>query len=78
MSISLSNLIDTLSEKRYQKNMIIVRVILNMKRFWEFLVDSCLNCEKHEIKFNEKLKDKLENAFEFYRGDINKFVLQLH
>ena len=79
----ISNLIDNLTEKLYQKNVTLANVFLIMVKLKIILLlCTCIKCEKYKFELEEKLNDKIYNSeilrtYRFCDWDLNKFLLLL-
>ena len=75
MSISLSSLVDNLSEKLHSDKCQDCKSELDYKSVKDNqLISQCLACKRNYKK--EPIK-KFANAYEFCNGGINKFILLL-
>ena len=79
MSISLSNLVNNLSEGVHNDKCANCKSCLDyMTTKDELLIFRCFSCKKnYEKAFNKELIQRFENIYEFCNGDLNKFILSL-
>ena len=88
MSLSLSKLVDNLSEGIHnnkcsdcESNLDYIKVTAKpsfLKRKNEKLLLKCFNCDSYyKKKFNKDLIKKFKNAYSFCNNDLNKFILLL-
>ena len=79
MSTSLSNLVSNLSEGLHNDRYIDCKSCLDyMTTKDEQLIFRCFRCKKkYEKSFNKELIQRFVNTYEFYNGDLNKFILFL-
>ena len=79
MSTSLSNLVSNLSEGLHNDMCIACKSSLDyMATKDEQLIFRCLRCKKnYEKKINKELSQSFANIYEFFNGDLNKFILLL-
>ena len=79
MSTSLSNLVKNLSEGVHNDKCINCKSCLDyMTTKDEQLIFRCFRCKKNSEKdFNKELIQRFVNMYEFYNGDLNKFILLL-
>ena len=79
MATSLSNLVDNPTEGIHKGKWKYFDCFLEYESVKDYLIKyKCLSCNKnHSNKFDEELKKKFRNTFEFSNNDINKFILLL-
>ena len=79
MSTSLSNLVSNLSEGLHNDRCIDSTSCLDyMTTKDKQLIFSCFRRKKnYEKDFNKELIQRFANIYEFYNGDLNKFILFL-
>ena len=79
MSTSLSNLVINLSEGLHNDRCIDCKSCLDyMTTKDEQLIFRCFRCKKnYEKNFNKELIQRFANTYEFFNGDLNKFILLL-
>ena len=79
MSTSLSNLVSNLSEGLHNDRCIDSTSCLEyMTTKDKQLIFSCFRRKKnYEKDFNKELIQRFANIYEFYNGDLNKFILFL-
>ena len=79
MSTSLSKLANNLSEGLHSNRCVDCKSCLDyMKTKDEKLIFRCFSCKKnYEKDFNKELIERFANIYEFYNGDLNKFILLL-
>ena len=79
MLTSLSKLIDNLSEDLHNDKCKDCKSYLDyMTTKDEKLIFRCFSCKKnYEKNFNKDLIQRIANTYEFYNGDLNKFILLL-
>ena len=80
MSSPLSNLVDNLSDGLHNIKCTDCKSYLEYisTKKDELLIFNCLKCSKnHKTHFNKELINKFANTYEFFNGDINKFILLL-
>ena len=79
MSTSLSNLVSNLSEGLHNDRCIDSKSCLEyMTTKDKQLIFSCFRRKKnYEKDFNKELIQRFANIYEFYNGDLNKFILFL-
>ena len=79
MSTSLSKLADNLSEGLHNNRFVDCKSCLDyIKTKNEKLIFRCFSCKKnYEKYFNKELIERFANIYEFYNGDLNKFILLL-
>ena len=79
MAISLSNLVDNLTEGINKIRCRDCNCFLESQRVKDNLIKyKCLSCNKnYSNKIDEKLKKRFKNTFKFSNNDINKFILLL-
>ena len=79
MSMSLSKLIDNLSEGLHNNKCLDCKSCLDyIKTKNEKLIFKCFNCKQnYEKDFNKELIKRLASAYEFCNKNLNKFVLLL-
>ena len=79
MSTSLSKLVDNLSEGIHSNRCVDCKSFLDyMKTKDEKLIFRCFTCKKnYEKDFNKELIERFADIYEFYNGDLNKFILLL-
>ena len=79
MSISLSKLVDNLSEGLHNNRCVDCKSCLDyMKNKDEKLIFRCFSCKKnYEKDFNKELIKRFANTYNFCSKDLNKFILLL-
>ena len=79
MSISLSKLVDNLSEGLHNNRCVDCKSCLDyMKTKDEKLILRCFSCKKnYEKDFNKELIKRFANTYSFCSKDLNKFILLL-
>ena len=79
MSSPLSNVVDNISEGLYSDKCTDCKSCLDyMITKDDQLIFMCFGCKKnYEKDFNKELLKIFANIYEFYNGDINKFILLL-
>ena len=79
MASSLSNLIDTLTEKIHKIKCKNCNCLLKHESVKVNLIKyKCLSCNKnYSNKIDEELKKIFKNTFQLLNNDINKFILLL-
>ena len=79
MPISLSNLVSNLSEGLHNDRYTDSKSCLDyMATKDEKLIFRCFRCKKnYENNFNKDLIQRFANTYEFFNGDLNKFILLL-
>ena len=79
MPISLSNLVSNLSEGLHNDRCTDSKSCLDyMATKDEKLIFRCFRCKKnYENNFNKDLIQRFANTYEFFNGDLNKFILLL-
>ena len=79
MSISLSKLVDNLSEGLHNNRCVDCKSCLEyMKAKNEKLILRCFSCKKnYEKDFNKELIKRFVNTYNFCDNDLNKFILLL-
>ena len=79
MSTSLSNLASNLSDGLHNDRCIDCKSCLDyMTTKDEQLIFRCFRCKKnYEKNFNKELIQRFANTYEFFNGDLNKFILLL-
>ena len=79
MSTSLSKLVDNFSEGLHNNRCVDCKSCLDyMKTKDEKLIFRCFSCKKnYEKDFNKELIQRFANIYEFFNGDLNKFILLL-
>ena len=79
MSTSLLKLVDNLSEGLHNNRGVDCKSYLDyMITKDKKLIFRCFTCKKnYEKDFNKELIERFANIYEFYNGDLNKFILLL-
>ena len=79
MSVSLSKLVDNLSEELHNNKCLNCKSCLDyMKTKNKKLILKCFNCEQnYEKNINKELIKRFVNTYEFCNGNLNKFILLL-
>ena len=79
MSTSLSNLVSNLSEGLHNNSCIDCKFCLDyMMTKDKELIFRCFRCKKnYRKKINKELIQRFANIYEFFNGDLNKFILLL-
>ena len=79
MAMSLSKLIDNLSEGIYNNTCVDCKSCLGYNKTKnEKLILKCFNCEQYyKKKFNKELIKRFTSTYEFCNKDLNKFILLL-
>ena len=79
MSISLSKVVDNLSEGLHNNRCVYCKSYLDyMKTKNEKLILKCFSCKiNYEKAFNKELIKRFANNYNFCNGDLNKFILLL-
>ena len=79
MSLSLSNLVDNLTERLHNNRCVDCEFYLDfIKTKNEKLILKCFNCKTYyEKNFNKELIKRFANTYEFCNGNLNKFILLL-
>ena len=79
MSLSLSKLVDNLSEGLHNNKCLNCESCLDyIKTKNEKLILKCINCKQYyEKDFNKELIKRFANTYEFCNRDLNKFILLL-
>ena len=79
MSMSLSKLIDNLSEGLHNNKCLDCESCLDyIKTKNEKLILKCFNCiQYYEKGFNKELIERFSSTYEFWNGNLNKFILLL-
>ena len=79
MSMSLSKLIDNLSEGLHNNKCLDCESCLDyIKTKNEKLILKCFNCiQYYEKGFNKELIERFASTYEFWNGNLNKFILLL-
>ena len=79
MSLSLSKLVDTLSEGLHNNKCLNCESCLYyIKNKNEKLILKCINCKQYyEKDFNKELIKRFASTYEFCNRDLNKFILLL-
>ena len=79
MSLSLSNLVDNLTERLHNNRCVDCEFCLDyIKTKTEKLILKCFNCKTYSEKnFNKELIKRFANTYEFCNGNLNKFILLL-
>ena len=79
MSISLSNLVDNLSESLHNNRCVNYKSCLDyMTTKDELLIFKCSSCkENYEKDFNKELIKRFANTYRFCNKNLNKFILLL-
>ena len=84
MSTSLSNLVNNLSDAVHNdkctdcKSYLDYMTTKDDQQSCTQLIFRCLECKKNYKKdFNKEFNKRFANIYEFYNGDINKFILLL-
>ena len=79
MSMSLSKLVDNLIEGLHKNRCVDCESCLDyIKTKNEKLIFKCFNCETYyEKDFNKELIKRFANTYEFFNGNLNKFILLL-
>ena len=78
MSTSLSKLVDNFSECLHNDCKDCKSYLDYMTTKNEKLIFRCFRCKKnYEKDFNKDLIQRFANIYEFYNGDLNKFILLL-
>ena len=79
MSTSLSNFVDNLSEGLHNDECKDCKSYLDYVTIKDNqIIFRCFSCKKnYEKGFNKELIQRFANIYEFYNGDLNKFILLL-
>ena len=80
MAMSLSRLIDNLSEGIHNNKCVDCKSCLDYERCTKNgnLIFKCLNCEQYyKKKVNKELIKRFKSTYEFCNKDLNKFILLL-
>ena len=79
MSTSLSNLVSNLSEGLHNNSCIDCKFCLDyMMTKDKELIFRCFRCKKnYRKKINKELIQRFANIYEFFNGDLNKFIFIL-